>query len=41
MLGKDHVFFLKKNLKFKILKFLGSVSIAYIIPNVALRFFNF
>ena len=37
MLGKDHRMFLKKILKL----FLGSVSAVYVIPNLALRFFNF
>ena len=37
MLGKDHILFLKKILIF----FLGSVSAVYIIPTLALRFFNF
>ena len=33
MLGKDHELFLKF--------FLGSVSLVHVIPNLALRFFNF
>ena len=31
----------KTAIKFKILKFLGSVSVVYIIPNLTLRFFDF
>ena len=41
MIGKDHVLFLKKILKFKILKFLGLMSVVYIIPKLTLRFFDF
>ena len=41
MLSKDHVLFSKKILKFKILKFLSSVSVVYITPNLTLRFFDF